>query len=171
MSKEILPTTKSPSEKTFKVTNAELIRPHEEYILGQLAIGKTSKKIEAEFGWSEGCLYFYGEKYIAFRDKAHRARIAGMHSLVDQLQTIPEEIQDVNRARLMCENIRWTASRLDRQTYGDKVDVTMTHSVDLDSAMSEAQRRVEEKKRQLIEFAGQTVDAEVIEEEEESIFD
>jgi len=170
MSETIFPLEKAPN-KTVRPADLE-IEEKETYILDLLGAGETMAGIERELNWSKSAIFQYGERNVSFREKVHRARIAGMDSLVDQLQTIPDEEPDTNKARLKCENIRWVASRLNRQKYGDKVDISMTHSIDLEGAIAEASQRVEHKRAQLLGFTGEVTEAElIVDEDETSIFD
>jgi len=43
---------------------------------------------------------------------------------VDKMTEIAETVEDVARARLMCDNIKWETQRVCRRLYGDKVEHT-----------------------------------------------
>ncbi len=49
---------------------------------------------------------------------------------------------DVQRARLIVDNIKWRASKLHAQQYGDKLDVTIDQHVSITGAQAMARARV-----------------------------
>jgi hypothetical protein len=48
---------------------------------------------------------------------------------------------DVNRARLIIDTQRWMASKLIPKVYGDKLDINVTQTIDIGSALAEARSR------------------------------
>lgn len=70
------------------------------------------------------------------------ARQEGLEHHADSLLDIANEEQDVQRGRLKSDNIKWLLSKRKPRTYGDRVDVNVTQTVDMASAMREAQERV-----------------------------
>ncbi len=62
-----------------------------------------------------------------------RAREAYAHSKVQQIHDVAVDEPDVQRARLICDNIKWEACKVLPKVYGDKVQqehsgqVTLTH--------------------------------------------
>lgn len=71
---------------------------------------------------------------------------------------IPEGLDPASRSawvqhlRVKLDTRKWIASRVYRQVYGDKVDVSMTHvQIDLSAALKEATRRVEEMRARTID--------------------
>ena len=77
-----------------------------------------------------------------FDQAVSRARALSIDAKVDDLHRIAEETPDVQRARLISENIRWAAGKLHPKVYGDKLDLTITERVDLGSALAEARARI-----------------------------
>lgn len=72
---------------------------------------------------------------------------------------IPDDMDPASRSawvqqlRLRLDTRKWIASRVYRQVYGDKVDVSMTTvQLDLSAAMEAAQRRVEEVAKRTIDL-------------------
>jgi len=57
-----------------------------------------------------------------------RAREEYAHRMVEKLTEIAENTEDVQRARLLCDNIKWTASKVLPRIYGDKVQQEVTHT-------------------------------------------
>lgn len=81
-----------------------------------------------------------------------RAVDAYIHGRVGDLDRIAEQVADVARARLMCDNIKWTASKLSRHTYGDTVRHEISGGIDLRAAIDAGQRRVDAR------LAGRTIE-------------
>lgn len=70
------------------------------------------------------------------------ARQEGLEHHADSLLVIANEEVDVQRGRLKSDNIKWLLSKRKPKTYGDRIDVTMTQTVDIRSALAEAQSRI-----------------------------
>jgi hypothetical protein len=71
---------------------------------------------------------------------------------------IPEDLDPVSRSawvqhlRIRLDTRKWIASRVYRQVYGDKLDLSMNHvNVDLTAAMEEAQRRLDAIRQRTID--------------------
>lgn len=77
----------------------------------------------------------YSKLYIEARDH-------GVEAQVDSLADIAENEPDVARARLKTEVIRWTASKRKPQVYGDKIEMNVSGSVDLNAIMAESVKRL-----------------------------
>ena len=92
-------------------------------------------------------------------DQANEDRAALMaEELIELADTpIPEGLDPASRSawvqhlRVKLDTRKWIASRVYRQVYGDKVDVTLTPSIDLTEAMEAAQRRVEADRQRTID--------------------
>lgn len=67
---------------------------------------------------------------------------ASTHALADELLDIPDTYEDVARAKLKSDNIKWLISRRNRKSYGDKLEVDVHHNIDLRSALDSANERV-----------------------------
>lgn len=53
-----------------------------------------------------------------------RAREDAADTLVDKLGEVATEEEDVQRAKLKCDNIKWVASRMKPKNWGDKIGLT-----------------------------------------------
>jgi hypothetical protein len=70
-----------------------------------------------------------------------QARQEGLEAVADTLLTLADQMPDVQRARLKSENIRWILSKRKPYVYGDRIDVNVTNTVDVASALLEAKNR------------------------------
>lgn len=78
----------------------------------------------------------------SFDESYRRAQETGFEVQADQLFDIPHEIEDVNKARLLSDNIKWVLARRARDRYGDKLDVNLNQTVDIKGALADARSRV-----------------------------
>jgi len=60
------------------------------------------------------------------RDADTRARQLYIINQVQQMNELALNEPDVQRARLLCDNIKWEAARVARSLYGDKVSLDVT---------------------------------------------
>lgn len=71
-----------------------------------------------------------------------RARKVAAAAEVDQLDKIAQEEQDVQRAKLRCDNVKWKAGKRYAEVYGDRIDVNVTERISIVSALDAAEGRV-----------------------------
>lgn len=133
-----------------------------DYICTELASGRTIKSIESELGLSKNAVYRACCLDSTLQDSILQARAAAVHGLVDTLQDIARDEPDVQRARLLTDNIKWAASKLMPSTYGDRIDLNVTHTVDISKAMEEGQKRIECKRQAMIDVTPRIVEADII---------
>jgi hypothetical protein len=67
---------------------------------------------------------------------------AQTHILADTLIDIPDTYEDVARAKLKSENIKWILSKRNRKDYGDKLEIDHNHTVDIRQALESANARL-----------------------------
>ena len=60
---------------------------------------------------------------------------------VEKLANIHEDIDNPLTARVISDNLKWLASKRAKLRYGDKVDIAVTHTIDLKGAIAEAKQR------------------------------
>jgi len=65
-------------------------------------------------------------------DMHARAREEYAEAKVEEMQNIAETVEDVSRARLLCDNIKWEAARVSPKKYGDRI----THGGDPDAPIN-----------------------------------
>lgn len=58
-----------------------------------------------------------------------QAREDYIRNSVDRMHDVAATEPDVNRARLICDNIKWEAARIVRKVYGDKTEVDLNHNL------------------------------------------
>lgn len=106
-----------------------------------LASGLTLKKTAENLGINVQTIAYHYHEDGDFFQRCSRAQMFAVEIKVDQLNEIAEAEPDVNRARLQCDNIKWTASKRHVQRYGDRLDVNVTQTVDVKSALNEGLSR------------------------------
>lgn len=114
--------------------------------------GKTIKEIREELNISPHHFNKMREEDPLFGQNFARARQEGLEELADNLLEIAKTEPDVQRARLHSENIRWILSKRKPETYGDKLDLSVTTTVDLGGALNEARNRALLKPAQPIDI-------------------
>ena len=65
-------------------------------------------------------------------DMHARAREEYAEAKVEEMQNIAETVEDVSRAKLLCDNIKWEAARVSPKKYGDRI----THGGDPDAPIN-----------------------------------
>ena len=99
--------------------------------------------VAADFGLTPTQIYSWSDRDASFRADLSRARKRGMSSLVAGMILIPDEEADVQRAKLKCDNVRWAASRLHPEVYGDSLQLNVDGQVSLLQArMTHAKGRI-----------------------------
>ena len=66
-----------------------------------------------------------GDMHARAREEYAEARVA-------EMQNIAETVEDVSRAKLLCDNIKWEAARVSPKKYGDRI----THGGDPDAPIN-----------------------------------
>jgi transposase-like protein len=110
-------------------------------LLKRIAEGATTKKAAEEIGVDVDTIANWRVKYPSFESEFTRAQDAGFDSQADELNEIAEKTSDVQRARLMCDNIKWRLARRAAHKYGDRLDINVTQTVDIGAALLEAKQR------------------------------
>jgi hypothetical protein len=92
-----------------------------------------------------GVTQYYYTKWLAdlpaFELSVRRARAILVDRQVDDIDHVARTEPDVNRARLIVDGIKWRASKLIPKVYGDKLDVTVEHRLDIGEALAAARAR------------------------------
>lgn len=101
----------------------------------------TIAEICAQLNINPAAVAFVRKKDSNFNDAINEAQSVLMDLKVDKLLTIHEDIENPLMARVVSDNIKWTASKRAKDKYGDKVDVNVTHTLDLKEAIALARSR------------------------------
>lgn len=105
--------------------------------------GKGLKDIALAIGITYKQFWEYRLKDTLFETELRRARAEALEYMVDSLDKIPEDIADVQRARLKSDNIKWIASKRKPEVYGDRLDINVKQEVDIGAALLEARSRAQ----------------------------
>lgn len=82
------------------------------------------------------------ESVPSFAERWSRARKAQATKLAEDTIAIADTIRDPTRAKVMVSARQWLAGKLDRETWGDRVDVQIEHKVDLAASLASAKARI-----------------------------
>ena len=94
-----------------------------------------------EAGLSSSYFCDLRHKHPSLDAEYQRAREARADQYADEIPRIADDEIDPNKARIRVDARKWAAGVLNRQVYGDKVDLTVNKGVDLGSVLTEVQRR------------------------------
>lgn len=64
-------------------------------------------------------------------DMLARAREEYAESIVCEMREIAETVEDVSRAKLLCDNIKWEASRMAPKKYGDRTALDVSGDLNI----------------------------------------
>lgn len=120
------------------------------------AKGEKIIDIFAALGIKSGDFYELKSRCPELATKYDAAREARTELLMDETITISDEDKDSSRARNRIQARQFLASKLNRKTFGEQVDVNVSGQIDLRAALSEARARVFRPQRDL----EQVIDAE-----------
>ena len=70
----------------------------------------------------------------------------------DSIVEIADTEPDPNRARARVDARKWYASKLRPKVYGDKLDIAVTHTLDLSGALDEARQRLAQSSSPLLDI-------------------
>ena len=97
---------------------------HRELVLYRVTGGETVVSICKQLSIEPGLIYMAAYLDEEFGQRLATARALGQHALVDRLLSIPsDETLSTERSKLLSDNIKWIAGRLNRPDYGDKLAI------------------------------------------------
>lgn len=114
-----------------------------EALCARIAAGESLRKVCASPGmpcYSNALKWL--ENNESLRAKYARARERQADFYADAVIEIADTEEDANRARVMIDARKWYASKLKPKVYGDKLDVAVSHTLDLTNALAEARGRL-----------------------------
>lgn len=146
------------------------LNPYQQkYILDGILKDKSAKDLCKELGISSKSLYdqiiidpFFAKQYKQIREIWMHDQVEGLIKIADDCVTMAE----VQRAKVKSDNIKWSASKAIPETYGDNLNLNVSHHLDLSSVLLAAENRVIpilQAKQNVISSADSAVDAEIIE--------
>lgn len=103
--------------------------------------GKTLEEIRQDAMTDRKAFYEALEHDPSFNETFAQARQFGLEELSEQLLTYPDTYDDVQKARLKSDNVKWILSKRKPSTYGDRVDINITTPPDLNAAIEDARKR------------------------------
>lgn len=104
-------------------------------ILERISAGESLLSITKEEHMPDRVsVYRWIEAHEEFRNNYARAKELQAETYEDMMLDTARTEDDVNRARLIVDTMKWTASKLKPKKYGDKVDLT-TNGKDLPSPL------------------------------------
>lgn len=118
--------------------NAEKAALFLAYLLENLPITQAAAKanmVNAE-------VYYWQITNPEFADTLDRVQKFRVQLLADETMVIADNDNDASRARNRIQARQWYASRIDRDKFGDSVNVNVNHRLDLRAIMDEAKGRV-----------------------------
>ncbi len=98
-------------------------------------------------------VYRWRSDYPDFGDAYLLALEEHVDALVDEAGEIVDSEPDPQRARVRVDYRKWLASRLNRDKYGDKLDVRHNHTLDVTPALLEGTKRMKE----VVDVSGEVV--------------
>ena len=121
-----------------------LTKVQQEYIYCAISQGIGIKDICTKLNIPVHHIYDYAFKDPQFTKLMERARVIQSHLLVDELMHVTkgaETMAQVQNAKVWSDNAKWVASKIVPATYGDSLNVNVTH-LDLSSVLLAAENRV-----------------------------
>lgn len=147
-----MPNKRGGQNKKYNAENAEIV-------ISMLSEGKSLAECSEAVHITVNTLQRWRLDNPSFDNDCIRALTLGYEVQADSLQTIPDTYDDINRARLKSDNLKWLLARRAAHKYGDRIDINVTQTVDLKAVLAEADKRALLPSRDL----GLVVDAEIVE--------
>jgi hypothetical protein len=114
-----------------------------EEILSRYADGETLSTIcKDEHMPKRNTVYRWRQSYPEFGEAYLLAQEEHVDALVDEAGHIVDTEQNPQLAKVRSDHRRWLASRLNRQKFGDKLDVQHNHTLDISPALALAVKRM-----------------------------
>jgi hypothetical protein len=121
-----------------KKINAEV----EEQIINLLYEGNNITQISKIINISPATINRYRLEVPLFDERVSRARTLGLEIIADQIEAIPDTYDDVNKARLKVDTMKWILAHRDPTKWGERIDLNINNTVDIRGALDEARNRI-----------------------------
>lgn len=127
--------------RDISMPDIEGLNDRERRFVGLIVAGQTAKRARelADISVSEYRTIRLNNP--AFTSAVRHARAIVQEELVDLLDHIAENEPDVQRAKLRSDNIKWKAGKYNPQTFGERLEVNATVTIDIGNALAEARNR------------------------------
>ena len=107
----------------------------------ELVVDIPPKQALESVGLTYGQMYKITQTYPVLAECYARARVALVEKYVDESVEIADTEPNPLKARVRIETRQWIASKLIPKTYGDRLDLNVSHTVDVAGALSNAKAR------------------------------
>ncbi len=87
-------------------------------------------------------VYRWRQSYPEFGEKYLLAEAEHTDALIDEAGQIVDTELNPQLAKVRADHRKWLASRLNRQKYGDKLELNHKHTIDIGPALLEATKRM-----------------------------
>lgn len=125
----------------LSIFDASQLSPVQMTFCELVANRSTIEEAVRKVGWNAKQYYRMRHEQPAFDLAVVRAREMAQDAWVDKLPEIAQNEPDVQRARLLSDNVKWAAARIKPRAYGDRLDLNITQTIDIGSALAEARNR------------------------------
>lgn len=125
----------------LSVPDIEGLTDKERRFVGLIVAGQTAKRARELSGIGVSEYRTIRLNNPAFATAVRQARAIVQEELVDTLDSIARDTVDVQRAKLMSDNIKWKAGKYNPQVFGERLEVNATVTIDIGNALAEARNR------------------------------
>lgn len=119
-----------------------LTQEEEDHVLNMIADGETTRKVREYLGINASTWMKILERSPLFHQAVMHSQSLSLEDLADSLLEIPDQMFDVQKAKLKSDNIKFLLSKRKPQVYGDRIDLNVNGTVDLRAALNDAERRI-----------------------------
>lgn len=124
-----------------------------ETICSRIAGGESLRSIcKAEGMPHIQTVYKWLENNDCLATKYAHARANQADFYADDIVEIADTESDPNKAKVMIEARKWYAAKLRPKVYGDKLDIAVTHTLDLSGALDEARQRLAQSSAPILDI-------------------
>ena len=119
-----------------------MLPEHETRVIELARQGKTLREISQLVSLPVSQIYQHSAESAPFQTALSRAQAEGLELWADEIKECAHEMEDVQRARLHSDNLKWLLARKLANKYGDRLNVEVQGSVDLIGVLADARRRL-----------------------------
>ena len=127
-------------------------------VIDDIYAGTGLKQALSNQGVVNSTFYQFIATVPALANDYTRAQQARAEMLVDEIVHISDTEPDVNRARLMSDNRKWYASKMQPLKYGERMELNVNQTIDIAGALSIARQRALPVRDQVLTVESHVVD-------------